>query len=254
MAAAGLVLLVLVVAELAAPWLAQRALHRALAPCVVAEELEITDLTRPLVPQLVLGRARDVEVVATGVRFGDLRVDHVSVALPVVALPWGFGAADPVPPARVEARITATDARAQLWALTPFGLRPTLRFEGGEVVIGAPGLGLDARFVPTVAPDRVALVPALGAPSWWTSLGLALAVELPDGVRIDRIDVGEGLVRISGAVAVDADGDRTGGVCEEPITGAVDAGFGGEVGAEVEVEVEAEAPGVLVAASRTGGR
>lgn len=242
MAAVGLVLLVLVVAELAAPWVAQRALQRALAPCVVAEEVAITELARPLVPQLVLGRARDVEVVATGVRFGDLRVEQVNVALPVVALPWGFPPAGPMPAARVEARVTATDARAQLWAVTPFGLRPTLRFEGGEVVIGAPGLGLDARFVPTVAPDRVALVPALGVPSWWTSLGLALAVELPDGVRIDQIDVGEGLVRIRGTVVLDAVETGTGGVCEEPIAGAAVA------------QLDADAPGVLVAASRTGGR
>ena len=242
MAAVGLVLLVLVVAELAAPWVAQRALQRALAPCVVAEEVAITELARPLVPQLVLGRARDVEVVATGVRFGDLRVEQVNVALPVVALPWGFPPSGPMPAARVEARVTATDARAQLWAVTPFGLRPTLRFEGGEVVIGAPGLGLDARFVPTVAPDRVALVPALGVPSWWTSLGLALAVELPDGVRIDQIDVGEGLVRIRGTVVLDAVETGTGGVCEEPIAGTAVA------------QLDAHAPGVLVAASRTGGR
>ena len=245
MAAAGLVVLVLVLAELSAPWFAQRALHRALAPCVVAEEVEITGLTRPLVPQLLLGRARDVEVVATGVRFGDLRVEQVSVVLPVVALPWGFGTADPLPAAEVEAQVTAADARAQLWAVTPFGLRPTLRFEGGEVVIGAPGLGLDARFVPTVAADRVALVPALGPPSWWTSLGLALAVELPDGVRIDRIDVGEGLVRISGAVALDADDAATGGACEAPIAGAVAAD------GDADVDVDVDATGVLVAASRT---
>jgi hypothetical protein len=223
MAAAGVVLLVLVAAELAAPWFAQRALERALAPCVVAEELEITDLARPLVPQLLLGRARDVEVEATGVMLGDLRVDHVSVVLPVVALPWGLDAADPAPAAQVEARVTATDARAQLWAVTPFGLRPTLRFEGGEVVIGAPGLGLDARLVPTVTAERIALVPALGPPSWWTSLGLALAVDLPDGVSVDRIDVGEGLARIHGSVAVGAGAAGSSGACDTPLALGLEA-------------------------------
>jgi hypothetical protein len=238
MVAAGVVLLVLVVAELAAPWFAQRALERALEPCVVAEEVEITDLARPLLPQLLLGRARDVEVVATGVRFGDLRVDHVRVALPVVALPWGLEVADPAPAAQVEARITATDARAQLWAVTPFGLQPTLRFEGGEVVIGAPGLGLDVRLVPQVTTERVALVPALGPPSWWTSLGLGLAVDLPDGVSVDRIDVGEGLMRIHGSVTVEAGDGGNDRACGTPLVGAP----------------EADEPAALVAVARTAAR
>lgn len=238
MAAAGLVLLVLVVAELAAPWFAQRALRRALDPCVVAEQVEITEFARPVLPQLLLGRARDVEVVATGVQLGDLRVDRVTAALPVVALPWGPATVDPVPPAEVEARITAADARAGLWAVTPLGLRPTLRFEAGEVVVGAPGLGLDARFVPAVMPDRVALVPALGPPSWWTALGLALAVELPDGVRVDRIDVGEGLVSIHGSVDVEATGGDGSGGCEQPLA----------------VALVADASAELLTASRAAGR
>lgn len=235
--AAGLVLALLLVAELAAPSLAQRALHRALSPCVVAEEVAITELSRPLLPQILVGRVRDVEVVATGVHLGELRVEEVSVALPVVALPWRLGGVEALPPARVQARITAADARAQLWAVTPFGLQPTLALEDGEVVIGAPGLGLDARFVPTVAPELVALVPAFGPPSWWTSLGVALVVELPDGVRIDRIDVDQGLIRITGSVALDSVDAGTGGTCEEPIATALQG---------------AEAP-VVAAAARTAG-
>lgn len=248
---AGLVLLVLVVAELAAPWVAQRALHRALAPCVAVEEVEFTSLSRPLLPQLLLGRAHDVEVAATGVELGDLRVDHVTVALPEVVLPWALGTADPVPAAQVQARITAADARAQLWAVAPFGLRPTLRFEGGEVVVGTPGLGLDVRFVPTITPERVALIPAFGPPSWWTSLGLTLAVELPDGVDIERIEVGEGLARIRGSVALDADVAGTGGACEEPVAGALAAYA--DADADVQADVHAEGPGVFLAAS-TGDR
>lgn len=220
---AGTVLVLLVVAELAAPWAAQRALHRALAPCVVAERVEITSLSRPLVPQLLVGRARDVEVEASGVRFGDLRVERITASLPLVDLPWGLGAPEAPPAAQVAAEVTAADARVQLWAITPFGLQPTLRFVGGEVVIGAPGLGLDARFVPAIEPGRVAMVPALGPPSWWTSLGLALRTELPQGVVVDRIDVGEGLVRISGSVALDAVDGGAGG-CEEPLTGPVSIG------------------------------
>jgi len=221
--AAGTVLVLVVVAELVAPWAAQRALHRALAPCVVAERVEVTTFSRPLVPQLLVGRARDVEVEASGVRFGDLRVERITAALPLVDLPWGFGAPEAPPAAEVAAEVTAADARVQLWAITPFGLQPTLRFVGGEVVIGAPGLGLDARFVPAIEPGRVALVPALGPPSWWTSLGLTLRAELPQGVVVDRIDVGEGLLRVSGSVALD-DFDDGAGWCEEPLAAPASVG------------------------------
>jgi hypothetical protein len=214
--AAGTVLALLVVAELAAPWFAQGSLHRALAPCVAAEEVRITGLRRPLVPQLLLGRARDVEVEAAGVRLGDLRVERITASLPLVDLPWGLGAREQPPAAAVTAEVTAADARAQLWAITPFGLQPTLRFVGGEVVIGAPGLGVDARFVPVVEPGRVALVPALGPPAWWTALGVAPGTDLPSGVVIDGIDVGEGLARVRGSVALDALGGGAGG-CEEPV-------------------------------------
>ena len=223
LAAAGTVLVLLVVAELAAPWAAQRALHRALAPCMVAERVTITGLSRPLVPQLLVGRARDVEVEAAGVRVGDLRVERITASLPVVDLPWGLGAREPLPAAQVAAEVTAADARVQLWAITPFGLQPTLRFVGGEVVIGAPGLGLDARFVPAIEPGRVALVPALGPPGWWSALGLALGADLPPGVVVDRIDVGEGLARVRGSVALDAL-DRGAGGCAEPLAAPEVAG------------------------------
>lgn len=218
--AVGTVLVLVVIAELAAPWAAQRALHRTLAPCVVAERVEVTALSRPVVPQLLVGRARDVEVEASGVRFGDLRVERLSASLPLVDLPWGLGSPEEPPVAQVTAEVTAADARVQLWAITPFGLQPTLRFVGGEVVIGVPGLGLDARFVPAVEPGRIVLVPALGPPSWWTALGLSLSAELPQGVVVDRIDVGEGLLRVSGSVTLDAlDGGPTG--CEESLAAPV---------------------------------
>jgi len=228
---AGTVLVLVVLAELAAPWAAQRALQRALSPCVVAERVEITALSRPLVPQLLMGRARDVEVEASGVRLGDLRVERITASLPIVALPWGLGPPESPPAAQVAAEVTAADARVQLWAITPFGLQPTLRFVGGEVVIGAPGLGLDARFVPAIEPGRVALVPALGPPSWWASLGLALGTELPQGVVVDRIDVGEGLVQVRGSVALDALDGGAGG-CEEPLAATTLVGEPGPVGSD----------------------
>lgn len=214
---AGVLVLVLLVAELVAPRLAERALLRTLGPCVVAEEVAITGLSRPLLPQLVTGRARRAEVVATGVVLGELRVERVEAALTRLDLPWGLTPGEPDPPIEVTAEVTAADARALLHAITPFGLRPTLELRAGEVVIGAPGLGLDARFVPVIRPDEVALVPALGPPEWWTALGLALRTELPGGVTVESIDVGEDRVLARGQVVLAELTPAGAPVCETPL-------------------------------------
>ena len=202
LAIAAVLALVLIAAELAAPTLAHRALLRSLGACVQAEDVAITELSRPVLPQLLTGRARNAEVVATGVVLGDLRVERVEASVERLDLPWGLPRGDEDPPIELTAVITAPDARALLHAITPFGLQPTLELAAGEVVIGAPGLGLDARFVPVVAPGEVALVPALGPPEWWTGLGLALRTDLPDGVTVASIDVGEDRVLARGQVAL----------------------------------------------------
>ncbi len=225
---AAVLLTVLVLAELAAPTLAERALLRALGPCVEAEDVTITELSRPVLPQVVTGRARDTEVVAAGVVLGDLRVERVEAAVTRLDLPWRLLPAEgDGPPIAVTAVITAPDARALLHEITPFGLQPTLRFAGGEVIIGAPGIGLDARFVPVVEPEEVALVPAIGAPQWWTALGLALRAEVPDGVTVTDIDVGEGRVRARAQVALAELTPSGEPRCETPLAaGVVDAAPG----------------------------
>lgn len=218
----GVLLALLLAAELVAPRLAQRALERALAPCVVAEGVEVTALARPVLPGLVVGRVRAAEVVATGVQLGELRVERIEVALTDAPLPWSWRSGAAAPPVEVLALVTAPDAREALWAVAPLGLRPTLRLEGGEVVIGAPGLGIDVRLAPVVEVGRIALVPALGPPGWWTALGLALATDLPDGVVVSRLDVGEGRVQLEGSVDLDAlgVGAGQGGGCPAPVVGA----------------------------------
>jgi hypothetical protein len=196
------VVALLIVAELLAPVVAVRALERNLGPCLSAERLEITRLSRPVLPQVLLGRVRDAEVVATGIGLEQLRVERVVIAVPEASLPWRLTAPDQ-PPATVTAVVTAADARASLTEVLPFGLTPTLRFVGGEVAVGVPGVALEARFVPVVAPDRVALVPAVGPPAWWVALGLSLGVDLPPGVSVTRVDVGEDRVEARAEVDLD---------------------------------------------------
>jgi hypothetical protein len=200
-AIAAAVVALLVIAELLAPTLAVRAMERNLG-CLTAERLEITRLTRPVLPQVLLGRVRDAEVVATGIGLEQLRVEEVVLAVPEVSLPWRLTRPDQ-PPASVTAVVTASDARASLDEVLPLGLSPTLRFVAGEVAVGVPGFGLEVRFVPVVAADRVALVPAIGPPDWWVSLGLSLGVDLPPGVTVTRVDVGENRVEARALVDLD---------------------------------------------------
>lgn len=208
--AAVVVAALLLVAELLAPSLAVRALERNLGPCLSAERIEITRLSRPVLPQVLLGRVRDAEVVATGIGLAELRVEEVVLAVEEISLPWRLTSPDQ-PPVDVVASVTAADARASLTEVLPLGLTPTLRFVAGEVAIGVPGVGLEARFVPVVAADRVSLVPAIGPPAWWTSLGLSLGVDLPTGVLVTRVDIGEDRVEARAEVDLDdlevGDGD-----------------------------------------------
>jgi hypothetical protein len=192
----------LLVAELLAPSLAVRAMERNLGPCLHADRIEITRLSRPVLPQVLLGRVRDAEVVATGIGLEELRVDQVVLAVKELSLPWRLTSPDQ-PPVEVTATVTAADARASLTEVLPLGLTPTLRFVAGEVAIGVPGVGIEARFVPVLEPDRVALVPAIGPPRWWTSLGLSLGVDLPPGVLVTRVDVGEDRVEARAEVDLD---------------------------------------------------
>lgn len=196
------VVALVVVAELLAPAVAVRALERSLGPCLTAERLEITRLSRPVLPQVLLGRVRDAEVVATGIGLDQLRVEEVVLTVREASLPWRLTRPDQ-PPVSVTAIVTAADARASLTEVLPLGLSPTLRFVGGEVAVGIPGFGLEARFVPVVAADRVALVPAIGPPDWWVALGLSLGVDLPSGVSVTRVDIGEDRVEARAEVDLD---------------------------------------------------
>lgn len=201
--AIGLVLAVLLLAaELLAPTLAVRAMERSLGPCLAAERLEITRLSRPVLPQVLLGRVRDAEVVATGISLPELRVEEVVLDVEEVSLPWRVTSPDQ-PPVTVTATVTAADAQASLRETLPLGLTPSLRFDDGEIAIGLPGIALEARFVPVVDPDRVALIPAVGPPEWWEALGLSLGVDLPAGVSVRRVDVEEDRVEARATVDLD---------------------------------------------------
>ena len=202
LAVAVAVALVLLLAELLAPSLAVRALERNLGPCLSAERIEITRLSRPVLPQVLLGRVRDAEVVAAGIDLEEVRVAEVVLAVDELSLPWRLTSPDQ-PPVDVTAVVTAADARASLAEALPLGITPTLRFVAGEVAIGVPGVGLEARFVPLVGPDRIALVPAIGPPAWWESLGLSLGADVPPGVVVTRVDIGED--RIQARAEVDLD-------------------------------------------------
>jgi hypothetical protein len=205
----GLLVLALA-AEAAAVPVAERLVARAMGRCVPVESVAIDAVRRPVLPRLLLGRAHDVEFVATGIELEELRVERARITSPQVLLRWApFPPADP-PPAELELTATERDLTAWLEARAPLGLTPILELTSGVAAIGVSPLPARVR-VEVAVRDRVLRVAPVGrVPAWFTSLGLDLAFELPDDVRLDHLEVEDG--QLAATLAVDAvagvDGSR----------------------------------------------
>jgi hypothetical protein len=204
----GLVL-ALAVEAMAVP-VAQRLVARAMGRCLAFETVAIEAVRRPVLPRLLVGRARDVELVTTGIELDGLRVERARIRSPQVVLPWApFPPADP-PPAELELTATERDLGAWLEARAPLGLTPVVELTAGVAAVGVRALPARVRLEVAVR-DRVLRVAPVGrVPAWFTALGLDLTVELPDDVRLDHLVVEEG--RLAATLAVDAvagvDGSR----------------------------------------------
>jgi hypothetical protein len=205
----GVLVLALAVEAAAVP-VAQRLVARAMGRCLAVEAVTIAAVRRPVLPQLLLGRARDVELVATGLELDGLRVEAATIRSSQVLLPWApFPPAAP-PPAELELIATERDLGAWLEARAPFGLAPVVELTPGVAAVGVAALPARVR-VEVAVRDRVLRVAPVGqVPAWFASLGLDLAFELPDDVRLDHLVIEEG--RLAATVAVDAvagvDGSR----------------------------------------------
>ncbi len=205
----GVLVLALAVEAAAVP-VAERLVARAMGRCLTFEAVTIDAVRRPVLPRLLTGRARDVEFVATGIELEGLRVERARIRSAQVILPWApFPPADP-PPAVLEVTATERDLEAWLQAQAPLGLAPVVELTPGVAAVGVSALPARVR-VEVAVRDRVLRVAPVGrVPAWFASLGLDLAFDLPDDVRLDHLVVEEG--QLAATLAVDAvagvDGSR----------------------------------------------
>jgi hypothetical protein len=198
---AGLVVLALMVEAAAVP-VAERLVARAMARCLTFEAVTIETVRRPVLPRLVLGRARDVELVATGIQLDGLRVEEARIDSSQVLLPWAPFPPAAAPPAELDLTVTERDLGVWLSARAPLGLSPVLELTPGVAAVGVQPLPTRVR-VEVEVRDRILRVAPVGrVPTWFASLGLDLAVELPDDVRLDHLVVEQG--RLAASLAVDA--------------------------------------------------
>jgi hypothetical protein len=217
----GLVVALLLVAELAAVPLATRLVGDALGRCIPHGELTIERVRRPAVPRLLLGRADGVRLRVEDAELDGLQVAEAVVHAPRVVLPWALG--DPTPgPATVELRIEEAAVAARLAELTPLGIRPRVTLDHGVVRVGVPATPAELVVTLAVRDDgALVLQPGAGPTGWWDRLGLARELPLPADVRVADVTIDRQAVTATVELDELPGGDGDG--CEEPIAAPPDA-------------------------------
>ncbi len=202
LAAAGLVIV-----EALALRLATDAARSAVEHCVSVEDIEVTSVSRPAVLGLLQGEVRDVRVRAEGIRAGDLRIASVSARLPVAPAGWG----NPPETLLVVADVTIEEADLEryLVAASPELATPTLEIVPDGLRIGDQRVPFDLELLLTIGPEGgLQLVPTLGDPRLWSSLGLELDVDVPPELELIGLDLRDGSLVVSGRVEVATGVDR----------------------------------------------
>ena len=217
--AAGAVAVLLLVAELAAVPLTTRLVAGVLERCGVGTEtFAVTAVDRPVVPRLLVGRARGVELTATGVTAGDLRVESARLRLPEAVLPWAFG--DPGPTAAdLDLTVTEDDLEVALRAVAPLGVPVTVALDPGVLRLGAEPLPVTVDLAVELAGDgSIRIDPVAGDVALLDRLGIDAQVDLPpsDAARLTALTLADG--EVSGTVRLTVvPGVGDGRACEEPI-------------------------------------
>jgi hypothetical protein len=200
-------LAVLLLAELAvAPIVARRA-ETELRRCADVGSVSVEGLRRPAVPALVAGRLREVDVVVTGLRIADLRVDEARTQLPAIVLPWSSAVPERVE-GELEVVVTEADAEAFAAARTPPGVTPTVEFEPGAVALGVSPIPARVRVGLEVREGQLVLVPSGPLPSWFDALDVDLRIPLPGERTIERLTIAEGRVEATLSYVIEPAGER----------------------------------------------
>jgi hypothetical protein len=204
---AGVIAILLVVvvlgAELAAAPVTARAARTAVERCVEVDELEVTSVARPAVVGLLQGELRDVRIRMSGLQAGDLRIDRVDARLPAAPVGLGTGPQDVVVVANV--RIVEEDLERYLAARAPALASPTLAITPDGVEIGDERVPFTFDAAVTLDEDGdLRVVPQLGDPRLWSSLGLELELTVPPDIRLTSLDFADGEVVLSGRADIRA--------------------------------------------------
>jgi hypothetical protein len=200
----------LLLVELLAVPLGARALRSAAARCLASETLEVTDLRRPALPGLLIGRVRDVALRATGVEVGELRVAEARLRLAEVDLPWRRGDTS-VQPAELELRVLEADLQRGVRDLLPVPLPLELDLRPGVAALGAPGLPVSLELTVDVEPDGTVVLRPVGGLELLERLGLEPRFPPTDGARPTAVEIGDGELVAELEVAFAGDG------CERPL-------------------------------------
>lgn len=217
LATGGVILTLLLVVELIAVPVTERVVGDLLTRCgIAADSLEVTDVSRPLAPRLLLGRARGVELTATGLRAGDLRVAEARLTVPEARLPWALGGPTST---RVDLDLVVTEADLQRAARDriPLGLPVTIDLDPGVVRVGASSLPVTVDVAVELDDDgTVRFRPVGGDAGLLDRLGLAAEVAPAELVRLTALTVGDG--EVSAAVRVTVVPSETDEeLCAEPL-------------------------------------
>lgn len=205
--ASGVAILVVVVllgGELAATSLATRAARDAVEEYADVQQLEVTSLARPASLGVLQGEARDVRVTATGVRVGDLRIDRVDARIPVASV--GFGAEPETLTVVGDARVLEEDLERYLVARAPDLAAPTFAVTEDGVEIGDERVPFTLGAAVRIDGDgNLVLLPTIGDPRLWSSLGLELELEVPRELELQALDLQNGAVVVSARAELPAE-------------------------------------------------
>lgn len=207
----------LVALELLAVPVATRMIDRALRQCVAYDELELTAVGRPVLPGLLVGRARDVELRASGVTIDELRLEEVELVVPDAVLPWAIAGGDEPVAGDLRLRLLERDVEQALRAALPVAVPVRVELGRDVISLSAPLLPvtLDLR-LDVDADGAVLLVPSRGG-ALLDRIGLAPRFRSPPDTEVTEIVVDRG--EVAGAVALaDVPGFGGGEGCEEPIS------------------------------------
>lgn len=204
----GLVIVAVVVVELGAETIATRLLVDRAAGQVVYDRAQVTSINRPASIDVLQGRVRSVEVVATGVVIDGIRLDRVVAVADEVALPWSAAANGPVPVAG-QVTVTESDLQAALRARVSLPVEPVVELEAGTVALGIEGLDARVRVEVRVDDGRIWLA-ARDTPAWYVALGLPAEIDvytLPADVRIEHLAIGDDAAYLELSLPITIGGD-----------------------------------------------